>query len=240
MRIKRGDFILNDNFYTTEGYLQLELEATEKYKIMLDTISFDAYSELEFYPLKINKNNRSWIEKRSINNQIESSYYYFKQDRIIKYPSKLPLYGKPDLVYVLDDYTRFKTVRETFVEVVQQAAIRDDGQGYTFLVYENEIIDTRLFDNAKPLLLFNGVHCMDEKFVVEYDPSKIETINLVTGTYVDGSKFYNGIIDIRLKASSDFVFNTTNALKLNLKPLKSPKFYYYHTEDSSTTNIPDF
>jgi hypothetical protein len=25
-----------------------------------------------------------------------------------------------------------------------------------------------------------------------------------------------------------------------LKPLKSPKFYYYHTEDSSTTNIPDF
>ncbi|WP_178988936.1 hypothetical protein [Winogradskyella schleiferi] len=240
---KSGEFYFNmiENYDDKVGYLQLELKDQHYYKILLDSTYFDAYDDLKFYPLKINKDIRNWVENRSVFNQVESAYFNLKRDSIINQQNPLPFYGKPDLVYVLDDYTRFKTLKETFVEVVQQAAIRNDGQDYKFLVYENNAIDnTRLFDEASPLLIFNGVHFMDEKYVVEYDPKEIESINLVKGTYIDGLIFYNGIIDIRLKTPNNFNFDQGSVLKLNVKPVINPKRYFYQTHESIDKHVPDF
>ena len=239
---KTGKFYFNmqENYFDKVGYLQLDIENKDKYKIILDTVYFNDYNELEFYPLRIDENIGSWLQKRSINNQIESAYYNLKQDSLSKQQNKLPFYGQPDLTYILDEYTRFKTLKETFVEVIQQAAIRNDGEGYKFLVYENELIDTRLFSKEKPLLLFNGVHFIDEKYVVEYDVDEIESVKIVKGTFIDGLDFYNGIIDIRLKSENNFKFNYNEALKLNLKPIINTKRYFYQTQASIDKRVPDF
>ncbi len=63
--------------------------------------------------------------------QIENAYFHKKVDNISKIPTLEPFYSPLAKQYVLDDFTRFKTLKETAVEVATDIFIRQkDGKNY--------------------------------------------------------------------------------------------------------------
>src|SRR5690606_15986549 len=103
-------------FSVTEGY------DTDESIIRL----YDSESDPKILKLEANLND--WLQERSIQVQIENAYFDIKKDSILSNKINPAFYDNLGTVFQLDDYTRFPTVKETFVEVVTLAAVRGAGE----------------------------------------------------------------------------------------------------------------
>ncbi|WP_188649468.1 hypothetical protein [Yeosuana aromativorans] len=241
-----GRFYFNvyENYDDNKAIIQVIGDNKERYSIVLDDITFKYNNELEFKNLTLNPNIKDWLIQQSIYDQIENAYHDFKQDSlIIKKPNHL-FYGNPTAKYKLDDYTRFPTLRETFVEIIKEAAIREDKDSYKFKVYNyNE--RTVGFPSFEPLVLFDGVLIQNGNDIIDYDVNKIDEISIVMGIYFYGPSIYNGIIDIKSK-KGDFRYKDSKGgmLNFNLSALKSSKKYYMPNYNNNSLGkldrIPDY
>ncbi len=246
---KNGRFILilSENYKDSKGIIQILDDNKEDFKIILDDKSFKFYSSLTFQKINLNANIKDWLLEKSIYNQIESIYYRFKKDSVI-YRKPPPLfYGKASVEYLLDDYTRFPTLKETFVEVVQAAAIRRDDNIFKFKVFNYDELRSNYFnysESLEPLVLFDGVVIQAGETIIDYNAKNIEKINVVRGIYFNGPSVFNGIIDIRTK-NGDFSIpsNGNNILDVSLKEPENKKLYYepdYKTKTDNLKRIPDY
>lgn len=98
--------------------------------------------------------------------------------------------SRPD-VYHLDDYTRFPTLAETFVEYLRKVRIRkfDDKRVlWTFLE------EKRIFTAGPALVLLDGALISDHEKMIEYDPQYIQSIKVYDGRYLFGEEVFDGII----------------------------------------------
>ena len=238
----KGIFYFNvfEPYEKEKAIIQVVAENRNDFKLIVQQKEFDKFDELKFYPLKLDKNLEHYISQNSIFNQVESAYYNLKQDSLILQTPIKSFYGKPDVVYVLDDFTRFPSVKETFIEVVQDAAIRNVQDGYQFLVYDYSDPFAGVFKTIKPLLIFDGVQIQDENIIVGYNPEAIESVSLVKGVYSLGSVVYNGIIDIKLKNETDLYLSGTFMQHLDIHKPVVQKEYFKQTYSTEQNRIPDF
>ena len=90
----------------------------------------------------------------------------------------LPFYGKPDVSYLLDDYTRFTTMEEVLREYVAPVTLPiRNGK------YELRVLNTNkehVFFESPPLVLLNGVPVFDFNRVINYDPLNVKKLEIVT------------------------------------------------------------
>lgn len=243
---KSGNFYFDiyENYTDTDAIVQLLDENKDDYKIVIDDLSFKAYNAFEFQKINLNPNIQDWLLKQSIYNQIENAYLHSKEDSIISKKPSAVFYEQPTIEYVLDDYKRFPTVEETFVEVIEEAAIRKVGDIYKFKVYNYEEFRNNVFKDYDPLLLVDGILIQNSDDVLDYDSNKIEKVNIVRGIYFYGPSIFNGIIDVKTK-KGDFTLQREREY-LNYFHLNSPKenkFYYqpkYNDEFESLKRIPDY
>ena len=241
-----GRFYFNvyENYNDNKANIQVVDDKKEEYSIVLDDITFKHNHELDFKNITLNTNIKDWLIQQSVYDQIENAYHDFKQDSlIVKKPNAL-FYGNSTAEYKLDDYTRFPTLKETFVEIIKEAAIREDKESYKFKVYNyNE--RTVGFPTFEPLVLFDGVLIQNGNDIIDYDANKIDKINIVMGIYFYGPSIYNGIVDIKSK-KGDFRYNDNKdgMLNFNLSALKSSKKYYMPNYNSDSLGkldrIPDY
>lgn len=239
---KNGQFYFNlyESFEQEKALIQVVAENRDDFKLTVEPIIFDRYADLNFYPLKLNSNLKTYIVQNSIYNQIESAYYNLKQDSIQSATPAKSFYGKPDLVYVLDDFKRFNSVRETFVEVIQGASIRDRNTGYQFTVQDINDQFNAIYNNIKPLLLFDGIQIQDEALVIDSNIKEIESVSLVSGVYSIGSVMYNGIIDIKLKRQTTVNVSGTYLQHVEITKPLSQKEYFKQNYSNAQSRIPDF
>ncbi|MFI0428194.1 hypothetical protein [Mariniflexile sp. HMF6888] len=243
---KSGNFYFNiyENYTDTDAIVQLLDENKGDYKIVIDDLSFKYYNKFEFQRINLNPNIQDWLLKQSIYNQIENAFHRSKEDSIISNKPSAVFYGQPTVEYVLDDYKRFPTVKETFVEVIQEAAIRKIGNTYRFKVYNYEELRNNVFSDYDPLVLVDGILIQNSDDVLAYDSNKIEKVNIVRGIYFYGPSIFNGIIDIKTK-KGDFILQRDREY-LNYFHLSSPKenkLYYqpkYNDGHESLKRIPDY
>ncbi len=238
----KGEFYFNlfETYDQEKALIQVVSDNRSDYKLTVIPKVFDRYNELEFYPLKLNKNTETYITQNSIYNQVESAYYNIKRDTLMPIRPLKSFYGKPDKVYVLDDFTRFNSVKETFIEVVQEAAIRSINGGYQFLVYDYDDPFGGVFKNAKPLLLLDGIQIQDENILVNYLPESIESVSLVKGIYSIGSTTYNGIIDVKSKKYTDQNLSGSYLQHMDIKKPESQKIYFKQNYTIDQNRIPDY
>ena len=237
-------FNLYENYIDTEALIQVQDIDRDRYEIVLDSKCFLYDDVLKFNLVKLSANIKPWLLKQSVYKQIENAYANSKKDEVVyKAPNEV-FYGEASLTYVLDDYKRFPTVRETFVEVIQKAAIRETQGSYKFKV--NDFLDFKnsVFKDYDPLVLVDGYLVQNNADLVEYDCKKIESISLVRGIYFCGPMIYNGILDVKTK-NLDFklIENTTDLVKLNLKSPQESKVYYkpnYKDGAKNLKRIPDY
>lgn len=174
----------------------------EHYEIrMLEPLLPD-YRQLDFKPIDIDYSMREAILKRSIHNQIENSYFQFRPDSIVSPQPKLFFDNQPKKTYVLADYTRFKTLRETFVEIVQDVSSkRLDKDDYAIRV---KGYDYATVTDIPPLLLLDGRLIQDHNALLNFDARKIKTIEVFRDTFVFGPAIYEGAIVITTDEGSGY------------------------------------
>lgn len=237
-------------FSITEGYDAdksiIQLSDSEKeennFTITLDKKDFNLGKDIP-YKLVLSSDIKSWLEERSVQLQIENAYFDTKKDSIINNPINTPFYNTLGTVFLLDDYTRFPSVRETFIEVIRLAAVRGSGTNARFVV--NNAYDPNgiaKFNSLPPLVLLDGMQITNNEFLLNYNARDIKSIRVVTDPYRYGSKIYSGIIAVETK-NGDFIIPVSkNVVEVNLPPALKEKEYYNpnYITNSTLTRIPDY
>jgi hypothetical protein len=242
-QLGRFNFNVYENFETSDVLVQIIDEQKADYKIILDDTSLIDYEALDSKKIKLNQNLKDWLEEQSISCQIENAYYESKKDSVFTGDPPNLFYGKAFNEYVLDDYTRFPTLKETFIEVIQAGAIRSSKEDFKFKVNHYSSDGYSFFDNYNPLVLFDGIFIQNEDDIMDYDVNNIESINLVRGTYFYGPSVFRGIIDIRSKKGDfNFLGNGNDMLNFRLESPRNSKIYYlpnYAENSNGLKRIPD-
>ena len=101
--------------------------------------------------------------------------------------------------YHLDDYTRFPSVREIFVELLPQLSLRqDDGEWYVNLV-QSDALNVRRYKTGNLLVMMDGVVLNDLTPLVNFDAMLLEDIDVYDQPFACGRTVFNGLVNFITK-----------------------------------------
>lgn len=207
---KEGKFaFLLDQFPNfPNAILQVIDENKDDYTIHLDGFpKFDA-SSLQFTSkLNLSPNLKQEIEERSTASQIQNAYYQIKKDSLVTEAVMNPFFSTIEKAYVLDDYTRFPTLKENIVEVIIELYYRKRNGKYELRV-RNDHKDLEIY--GPPLVLVDGLLIQDPSDLFDYNMANVNKVSLITEPYVYGPNLYGGLISFETK---DNEFSTNYAKK---------------------------
>ncbi|RKM85458.1 hypothetical protein D7030_01945 [Flavobacteriaceae bacterium AU392] len=241
----KGVFYFNiDENYNNNTYANFQIigDEKEKFQIIINEQKPIDYNHLTFNSFKINFDLKDIILQRSIYNQIENAYATYKQDSIIETSLKIPFYSELAEEYLLDDYTRFPTIRETVVEIIKDVSINKNGDTYDFNLKGYNYNRS----NLPTLILVDGLLVEDHGSLIDFDARTIKKISVVRDKYIYSSKLFQGVISMETinndyyknknRSSEDYIKN----IKL-LKPVAYKKYFNQVYADNDAQNrIPDY
>jgi len=240
---QNGDFAFNLDkpYYSSNISIQIMDENRSNYSIILDDLSRIDYSKLSFdAPFNLSAQIKESLLDRSVASQIESAYYHKKRDSIAKESPINSFYDPIAKDYLLDDYTRFSTLKETSTEIVKEMYYQQKGNNYSLHLRDMSIY-TQLPDPA--LVLVDGLLIQNVNELFDYNMKNIYKISVVPGLYHFGPKTFNGIINFKTK-NNDYVSKSSNesSLKATISRPTIKKIYYKPDYLAATKDdrIPDF
>lgn len=238
-----GKFIFNLDkaYYGTNVIIQIISDQLEDLTIQLDKSNLVDYSFLSFENgSTLDSDIRSNLQRRSIASQIQNAYYETKSDSIAKTLPPTSFFNSLGREYILDDFKRFPTLKETTIEVVTELYYKKDNNNYSLFIRDHE----SKTDLQQPVLvLVDGLLIQDMNELFNYKTENIYKINFVPGGYYYGPKLFNGVInfttknnDYTSKLSGDYIIKPAI-----LRPI-NPKTYYKqdYTDPSKYDRIPDY
>jgi hypothetical protein len=237
----KGEFYLNlDKSYDTEDVI---IEVLDHPKDTF-TIELNNNNELEksfqdFTKIHYSATLRELVKQKSLHNQIENAYNEAKQPFVKSKENNTSIFDEnPNkIVYHLDDYTRFKTLKDVTVEILQDVWISEKNNIYNFHVRDYNLeVDTDL----KTLLIVDGFIVNNHADFVFFDALKIKTIEIVKEKYFFGAKKYQGIINIETLNSAYKPNVKANNVFTLLKPSEEITFFSPNYSSSKNEKIPDF
>lgn len=233
-------FILDGVPETSGAIIQVFEKDRNDYILELDEISRPDFSKLTVSnSLEVHSKNKRDLENRSIANQIENNYYQQKKDSLLYQPKTAAFYHPLEKEYILDDYTRFPTLKETIVEILEDVYYTKNEQGYSI-----HLRDIYGQGNAygESLVMMDGLMIQDVNELFDYDMQNIYKVSLVNRGYVYGPKVFNGVInfitkksDFQTKASGGFIKSVTLD-----RPLVRKKYFMPDYTKKETERIPDY
>lgn len=134
------------------------------------------------------------LHARSI--EAQATHVYHRRERGRYQPVDeflLPFYGRGDVTYRLDDYTRFVLMEEVLREYVTEVSVRRNRDEYGLRVLD---ADNNVYFQGDPLILLDGIPLVHANEIMGYDPLKVEKIDVVTGKYYYGTGVYDGIVSL--------------------------------------------
>lgn len=145
-------------------------------------------------PLAMTASLRDALTARSLAMQIERR---FTADTLY---DLLPvrgngLFGTDEIVYPLDDYTRFPTMSEVFIEFVQELRARrwpDRSRNIQILL--NDGTESG-FSRNTTLMMLDGVPVFDQQKIMDYDPLLVESIHIYPRTTFIGTRVFEGVVN---------------------------------------------
>lgn len=214
----------------------------EEIKIALDSTTINL-SSFDFKEIYISQDLNPIFEQRSIYNQIENAFFEQKADSTITTTYNLPAYKDFQEVYILDDYTRFPSLRETIVEIIEDVLVKKrKGQFVLQVRRDGEFfIDS---DDA-PLILADNVLIQNATNLFDYDVKKIQQIGISRNDFYIGPKKYQGIFSVETK-DGDYlsqVNSKRSSIQIIPGPISTKKYYtqdYSQSLSKSTKHNADF
>lgn len=178
--------------------------------------------------------------QRSISMQSEDIFFRGRISNKVHAADSSAFYGNASEHYRLDDYTRFPLMEEVMREYVKGVRIRNKEDQF-FL----KVVDLRrmvVFDN-NPLLLLDGVAIFDVNKIMNMDPLKIKSIDVVTSRYFLGEFYFDGVISLRTYQADlgGYEFDPGTII-LDYDGLQQQKEFYsprYETPADRQSRLPD-
>jgi len=233
-------FILDQNPGSQDVVVQILDDNRNNLEFTLDKPVEANLSALVFpTEIKIGIQDKESIEQRSIASQIENAYYNLKKDSIQQTAPALPFYNVAEKVYVLDDFTRFLTIRETITEILKEVDYKKTRKGYT--VFLRKYMATSAV-YGPPLVLVDGLPIFDLNELFDFPAAGIYKVEIVNDPYIYGPKTFSGIIHFITK-NNDFELKTNAGYikKINFTRPSSQKIHWspdYAANKNS--RIPDY
>lgn len=238
-----GNFIFNiaKAYYSPDIKVQVIDDNENNYEIAINNAPEIDYSKLTYEA----NSSLSYLIKesllnRSVSSQIENAYYHKKVDNIMKTETLDPFYYPLAKEYVLDDYTRFKTLKETITEVTTEIYHKEIDDKFYLHVTDPSVFP-QLPEAA--LVLIDGLYLENQKELFSYSMKNVYKIELIVGRYYLGSKSFNGLISF---TTFDKDFKSTESGSYMVKPTvlrPQPKKLYNkidYTNATDNARIPDF
>lgn len=240
-----GDFYFSiDTAYEGEtAIIQVLGTAPGAYQLEIVQSQSPDMGKSDFYDFKLTKDMEQIILARSFHNQIENAFFSVKPDTIQTVEIKTPFFLKNSLEFNLDDFTRFATLRETVIEIVEHLWINRESPDYrSFKVRVNPPYSES--DN-KPLVLIDGIQVLDHESLMDFNARQIQTVDVGRNRYVFGKEMYDGVIRIQTKEGNYFpILNDVSAKKVKLFRPQGQKKYFRQTYQENTISkskrTPDF
>lgn len=234
-------FILNENYNEDKANIKIIDKNKEEYKIVISEDLPLNYKDLKFKDFKFSKTLIKSLTKKSNNIQIENAYNSLKKDSVLPFkpPGKFfSINNKNTYTYVLDDFTRFKTLKETLTEITQESYYKKKGDQYYIRIHNKDFV----YNDNEPLILVDGIQVLDANKIIDFDTNKVEKIIIVRENYIYGAKVFNGLFiietingDYRDLIETDYSKNIPL-----LKPLIKKKYFTPNYEKNNLSRIPDF
>ncbi|PCE65867.1 hypothetical protein [Sediminicola luteus] len=229
--------------------LVVQLADTTKQGLVLTDIRLDkkpSFENLTFSDYKVSPSDKTWILSRSVANQIENAYIGDKKDTLNQIPVSGDYANYEIETYLLDDYNRFPTVKESLIEVVPHVGVKIDKKWHhTIWIREN--YKSGKFDgyvNLPPLIYIDGVLVFDVKKVLEFDAEKVKSIGFTRERLQLGGKTYKGALFITTKSGdyNEIIRHFDLSAAEYPKPLPEKRYYQqaYGKDPEKEKRIPDF
>ncbi|MEZ0181141.1 hypothetical protein AB9T89_02780 [Flavobacterium oncorhynchi] len=225
----------------SNAIIQVLDENPSDFTVILDPLpKFDTLGLQFSSKLNLTEDLKKEIEERSTASQIQNAYYQTKKDSLIQEAVISPFFNSIEKTYVLDDYTRFPTLKENVVEIILELYYRrvnDKNQ----LFVRNGHKDLTAY--GPPLIIVDGLLIQDSSDLFDYNMGNVDKVSLINEPYAYGPKLYGGLISFETK-NSDFAINF---VKKYMKPTEvqrpNPAKIYYNPDYSAGNNlkrIPDY
>ena len=144
--------------------------------------------------LKIAPSLRDALQLRSAAMQIERRYTADTLFDVLEVRNN-HLFGNDEIAYPLDDYTRFPTMAEVFVEFIPEIRARRWSDGTRNIQVRLGDASDVSFSREKTLMLLDGVPVFDQQKIMDYDPLLVESVNIYPSTYFIGTRSFEGVVN---------------------------------------------
>ena len=238
-----GSFIFNiDKIAPSSNMIVQVLNENHKnYTVLLNDPLQPKYEDLsiEVAP-NLNPEIENSLEQRTIATQIENAYYNVKKDSTLT-PQKInPFYSPVATEYILDDFTRFPTLKETIVEIVKEMYFIQKDRNMFMYVRDMNIVAQ---STEPPLIIVDGLFIQNQNELFDYKMENVYKINVIAGPYFMGPKNFNGLVSFTTK-NKDYVTSQTGSYIVDTTVLK-PNFQkeYFNPNYANAAEyerIPDY
>ncbi|MFS4491686.1 hypothetical protein [Maribacter sp. 2308TA10-17] len=238
-----GVFYVNIDKDYTEPYALFQVldQPKGEFSITIEENDPIDYSSVKFKKYFLSPEMEEAIVKRSVYNQIENGYYEVKPDTVRLDLLNDPYGGAFVETINLEEFTRFKTLDETIVELVPNVWTTKNKAG-------ERVFKARSFDETyeeseyDALVYIDGVFIARPEEVLEFDTRTVKTINTVREKYRIGGKYYFGMINIVTNEGNYFdQIQDTNIMKYELESPRPIKNYFRQNYiEGVGSKIPDF
>ena len=234
-----GSFYFNiyEYYDAPNATIQVVEDNPENFEIILDKAPELNYEKLDFQDFTISTTLKEELSKRGIHSQIENAFYEQKQDLPLPQQAADRFYGANHYTYLLDDYKRFPTIRETMTEFVKEIFYSRRGDNYYLNLHSLDASD----GNTQALVTIDGVLILDHSKIIDMNPENIEKISIIRENYSYGTKIFKGIIAMET-FNGDYknLLERPHIKNITLQKPLVPRNYY--NQDYGTNNherIPD-
>ncbi|WP_258100783.1 Plug domain-containing protein [Marinoscillum pacificum] len=213
------------------GYI-VALDTSSSNYVVLDDMFMSSYPKLDYKLKALEKDQVADIIARSIRSQIQNTFFVELPESLdsSKWLPQIPF----DQSYILDEYTRFKTLKETFVEYILAVNVREN-RPYKIRTWTDFNLKS---DQKPPLVLLDGVPVPHDQ-LLEFSPYNIEKIEVLKDRYFLGPYIADGVVSLTTKPGSfkDFDF-PDNYEVVKIKELRST-IGEINQNVTNTLNLPD-
>lgn len=233
---------LNAPYTGDTGFVELLDAPPGEYTFELDDLGQWKGGLGPFRSVRIDSSLAAAITARSVHNQIENSYYPVKPDTVqAPSPEDSYFYNFPK-TYDLARYTRFPTLRETLVEIIEHVWVRrESGGGYTLWVRAPLEAGREVYTEDPPLVTVDGILVADHTSLLDFNANRIRYIRVVQNAIVWGGQNYQGMVAIET-LDGDFAqtWQSPAGRRFDFRKTEPRKRYFRQPFEGADPHIPDF
>lgn len=234
---------LNAPYTGDTGFVELLQAPPGQYAFEMDDLGHWKGGSLgDFRSVRIDSSLAAALTSRSVHNQIENSYYPVKPDTVqAPLPEDSYFYNFPK-TYDLDQYTRFPTLRETLVEIIEHVWVRREASGsYTLWVRAPLEVGREVYTQDPPLVTVDGILVADHTPLLDFNANSIRYIRVVQNAIQWGGQNYQGMVAIETR-DRDYPQNWQSPAgkRFPYRKAELRKRYFRQPLEGVDPHIPDF